>query len=50
MLMVLLKVNEALKKLDTLSKLKLHSIEQPIQQGQLQDMALLCQNTPFLLL
>jgi o-succinylbenzoate synthase len=37
----------ALEKLKTLSELDLHSIEQPIKQGQLQDMALLCENTPL---
>ena len=37
----------ALEKLKTLSELDIHSIEQPIKQGQLQDMALLCENTPL---
>jgi o-succinylbenzoate synthase len=38
---------EALRKLETLSALKIHSIEQPIQQGQVQAMAALCANTPL---
>ena len=38
---------EALGKLETLSKLKLHSIEQPIKQGQLNEMARLCKETPL---
>jgi len=38
---------EALGKLDSLSKLKIHSIEQPIQQGQVKSMAQLCANTPI---
>jgi o-succinylbenzoate synthase len=37
---------KALEKLKTLSELDIHSIEQPIQQGQLQEMAFLCENTP----
>lgn len=37
----------ALEKLKRLSELEIHSIEQPIQQGQLQEMALLCENTPL---
>lgn len=37
----------ALEKLEILSKLDLHSIEQPIKQGQLQEMALLCEKTPL---
>ena len=37
----------ALDKLKTLSELDLHSIEQPIKQGQLQEMALLCEKTPL---
>jgi o-succinylbenzoate synthase len=36
----------ALEKLKTLSDLDIHSIEQPIQQGQLQEMAFLCENSP----
>jgi len=38
---------DALKKLDTLSKYDLHSIEQPIKQGQVEDMKNLCLNTPL---
>lgn len=37
---------KALEKLKTLSELDIHSIEQPIQQGQLQEMAFLCENSP----
>lgn len=37
----------ALEKLKRLSELSLHSIEQPIKQGQTQDMAALCANTPL---
>jgi len=37
----------ALEKLEKLSKLKLHSIEQPIKQGQWQEMAMLCEKTPL---
>lgn len=36
---------EALEKLKQLSKYHLHSIEQPIKQGQLEEMAFLCENT-----
>ncbi|HKK10771.1 MAG TPA: o-succinylbenzoate synthase [Bacteroidales bacterium] len=39
-------VKEAPEKLEALSKLKIHSIEQPIRQGQVKDMAALCSNTP----
>lgn len=39
--------NEALEKLKRLSDYKLHSIEQPIKQGQWQDMARLCEQTPL---
>jgi o-succinylbenzoate synthase len=39
--------SEALEKLKILSDLDLHSIEQPIQQGQIQEMARLCENTPL---
>lgn len=39
--------NEALEKLKILSDLKLHSIEQPIKQGQWQEMARLCEETPL---
>jgi o-succinylbenzoate synthase len=38
---------EALEKLKVLSDLQLHSIEQPIKQGQLQEMARLCEETPL---
>lgn len=38
---------EALEKLKKLSELELHSIEQPIKQGQLQEMAQLCEDTPL---
>ena len=41
------KPKNALEKLKILSELDLHSIEQPIKQGQLQEMALLCENTPL---
>jgi o-succinylbenzoate synthase len=37
----------ALEKLKILSELDIHSIEQPIKQGQLQEMAFLCENTPL---
>lgn len=37
----------ALEKLKILSELDLHSIEQPIKQGQLQEMAKLCEQTPL---
>jgi o-succinylbenzoate synthase len=40
-------VSEALEKLKILSDLDLHSIEQPIKQGQLENMAELCENTPL---
>lgn len=39
--------SEALEKLKTLSDLDLHSIEQPIKQGQIEDMAKLCEETPL---
>ncbi|MFO7744734.1 MAG: o-succinylbenzoate synthase [Psychroflexus sp.] len=39
--------HDALDKLERLSKFDLHSIEQPIAQGQWQDMARLCQQTPL---
>ncbi|NVK51664.1 MAG: o-succinylbenzoate synthase [Flavobacteriaceae bacterium] len=39
--------NDALEKLKKLSVLEIHSIEQPIQQGQLQEMANLCDKTPL---
>ena len=38
---------EALEKLKILSDLDLHSIEQPIKQGQINEMVLLCENTPL---
>lgn len=38
---------EALEKLKILSDLHLHSIEQPIKQGQGQEMARLCEETPL---
>lgn len=40
-------VSTALQKLDVLSQFKLHSIEQPIEAGQLEKMANLCKNTPI---
>jgi len=39
--------SEALEKLKRLSDFDLHSIEQPIKQGQWTDMALLCKKTPL---
>ena len=44
------KPDEALEKLKRLSDYNLHSIEQPIQQGQLHEMAQLCADTPCQLL
>ncbi|WP_029033569.1 o-succinylbenzoate synthase [Salinimicrobium terrae] len=41
------KPSEAMEKLKRLSELELHSIEQPIKQGQLQEMAALCVKTPL---
>ncbi len=41
------KPNEALEKLKRLSDYNLHSIEQPIRQGQVDDMAQLCSETPL---
>ncbi|MBA6153673.1 o-succinylbenzoate synthase [Gelidibacter maritimus] len=38
---------EALEKLKRLSDYQLHSIEQPIKQGQVEEMARLCQTTPL---
>lgn len=38
---------DALQKLHLLSKLDIHSIEQPIRQGQLEAMKTLCANTPL---
>lgn len=40
-------VEEALEKLKYLSELELHSIEQPIKQGQWTEMAKLCELTPL---
>ncbi|RFN57656.1 o-succinylbenzoate synthase [Marixanthomonas ophiurae] len=39
--------SEALEKLKVLSELELHSIEQPIKQGQWQEMARLCEESPL---
>ncbi|MGV6861476.1 MAG: o-succinylbenzoate synthase [Putridiphycobacter sp.] len=39
--------DEALKKLNALSKFDIHSIEQPIKQGQIDEMHNLCANTPL---
>ncbi|PTM06837.1 MAG: o-succinylbenzoate synthase [Bacteroidetes bacterium] len=39
--------SEALEKLKKLSQFRLHSIEQPIKQGQQEDMAKLCEQTPL---
>jgi o-succinylbenzoate synthase len=39
--------NDALEKLKRLSELEIHSIEQPIKQGQWQEMADLCEKTPL---
>lgn len=39
--------NNALEKLKRLADFDLHSIEQPIKQGQLTEMALLCEKTPL---
>ena len=39
--------NEALVKLRRLAELEIHSIEQPIKQGQFEEMAYLCENTPL---
>ena len=41
------KPSEALEKLSVLSKFEIHSIEQPIKQGQLNEMAELCLKTPI---
>lgn len=38
--------NETLQKLEQLSKFDIHSIEQPIKQGQIEAMAELCAKTP----
>jgi L-alanine-DL-glutamate epimerase-like enolase superfamily enzyme len=39
--------SEALEKLKQLSAFNLHSIEQPIKAGQIEEMALLCEQTPL---
>lgn len=39
--------NEALSKLNQLNEFELHSIEQPIKANHIQEMKLLCQQTPF---
>ncbi len=39
--------DDAMRKLDELSLLDLHSIEQPIMAGQWDEMAYLCRNTPL---
>lgn len=39
--------HEALQKLEILSKFDIHSIEQPIKQGQIEAMAKLCRNSPI---
>ncbi|WP_100615299.1 o-succinylbenzoate synthase [Confluentibacter citreus] len=39
--------SEALEKLKVLSEFYLHSIEQPIKQGQIEHMSLLCEQTPL---
>ncbi len=39
--------SNALEKLERLSELEMHSIEQPIKQGQWQEMASLCEKTPL---
>jgi len=41
------KPEEALSKLDALAKFQIHSIEQPIRQGQVEEMAELCAKTPL---
>lgn len=41
------KPTEALQKLERLAALELHSIEQPIKQHQLKEMATLCEKTPL---
>jgi len=41
------KPNEALEKLKQLAEFEIHSIEQPIKQGQIEDMANLCVKTPL---
>ena len=39
--------SEAMFKLDRLSRYDIHSIEQPIRQGQWREMEALCRNTPI---
>jgi o-succinylbenzoate synthase len=39
--------NEALEKLKVLSQFGIHSIEQPIKPGQIEEMALLCEMSPL---
>ena len=39
--------SEAMSKLDRLSRYDIHSIEQPIRQGQWREMETLCRNTPI---
>ena len=39
--------HEALEKLKRLAELDLHSIEQPIKQGQIEEMTRLCETTPL---
>ena len=39
--------NDALAKLEELSRLDIHSIEQPIRQGQWDAMSALCKQTPI---
>ncbi|MFV0564412.1 MAG: o-succinylbenzoate synthase [Flavobacteriaceae bacterium] len=41
------KPQEALEKLKQLSQFNIHSIEQPIKQGQIENMAQLCEKTPL---
>lgn len=41
------KPSEALNKLERLNRFELHSIEQPIRQGQYEEMARLCEEAPF---
>jgi o-succinylbenzoate synthase len=40
-------VNEAIHKLEQLASYQIHSIEQPIKQGQVQQMAELCSHSPI---
>jgi o-succinylbenzoate synthase len=41
------KIGNALEKLKRLSELQIHSIEQPIKKGRLQEMASLCEQSPL---